>query len=358
MSLACLENIIGLAPEGCECDGTPPTGFSESSSGYYLTDVEYGFPVRFAASALADCTESDIWDALSNAREQAVRDVEQDIQNELMVSKEGTFKAWRGVIGETSSNRRGTTGRQYAGVQIKPMQRSIDRSFVITAIWAGFSHTGTVDVTLSSNAHEFLPVTYSLDTVANKFTRNALESPKAISLYDIAQPGLTYALTYEPEGLTAMDNRKHCSCGRLPGWVKEIEVSGFASDEPLSQRGAHYDPRICNNRMWGIAIEGYFACEDIAFLCRLDELGQANIKSLLGRAVSYKAALKLMLKADKSEKVNQFTLLGAEERAARMHMYSEAYAEILKFITRNVPTGASSCWGCNKGGMRTTTRMI
>lgn len=356
--LSCLENIIGLAPSECDCDGTPPAGFDASDSGYYLTDVEYGFPVRFAAAALADCSESDIWDALSNARSEAIRDVEQDIENELMVSREGTFKAWRGVIGETSSNRRGTTGRAYAGVQIKPKRRDIDRSFVITALWAGFTSTGTIDVEISSNAQSFTPVQLTLNTTANRFTRNALQTPVVLDLYSLEQPGLSYAITYDAPGREAMDNSKHCSCGSLPAWVKDVDVTGFASDELLSQTGAHYDPRLCNARMWGIAVEGYFACQDIAFLCRLDELGQANIKSLLGRAVSYKAALKLMLKADKSPVVNQFTLLGAEERAARMQMYSEAYAEILKFITRNAPTGASSCWGCNKGGMKVANRMI
>ena len=358
MSLACLDTIIGLAPSECDCDGTPPAGFDTSDSGHYLTDVEYGFPVRFAVDALRNCTEDDIWDALANARTEAIRDFEIDISNELKVARETTFKAWRGVIGETSAKRTDSTGKTYAGVQIRPNERSIDKSFVIKAIWAGFTTATTVDVTISSNAIGFTPVTKTLTTVANRFNRNALDTPVVIDLYNNAQPGLTYALTYNADGLAAMGNRKHCSCGKLPGWTSTMRVDGFASDELLSQTGDHYDRRYCSTRMWGLALEGYFACDDTAFICNLDELGRVNLKSMLGRAISYKVSLKLMLKADKSEKINQFTLLGGEERAARIQMYSEAYNDILQYIARNAPTGSSSCWGCNRGRMRVQTRMI
>lgn len=358
MALTCLDTIIGLAPTECPCDGTPPAGFDTSDSGHYLTDVEYGFPVRFAIDALRNCSEADIWEALSNARTEAIRDFEIDISNELKVHRENTFKAWRGVIGETSSKRTDSTNKTYAGVQIRPNDRSIDKSFVIKAIWAGFTTSSTFDVTISSNAIGFTPVVQSVTTIANRFNRTVLNTPVVIDLYNNAQPGLTYALTYNTAGLTALGNRKHCGCGKLPGWTNTMRVDGFASDDLLSQTGDHYDRRFCSTRMWGIALEGYFACDDTAFLCNLDELGRANLKSLLGRAISYKAALKLMLKADKSEKINQFTLLHGEERAARIHMYSEAYTEILQFIARNSPTGSSSCWGCNRGGMRVQSRLI
>jgi hypothetical protein len=356
--LECLDNIIGLAEEACACDGEAPQGYNTSMSGHYLIDEEYGVPARFSAQALADCTENSLWAALAKARARAVRDVQEDIRAHLAQSKSRPFYAWSGVVGETSTNRRGTSGRALSGVVLYPQQRAIDTAFVVTAIWAGFNATGTVDVTVSGNGQAFTPQTVTLGTVAGRFERNILQSPMYLPMYDAAQPGLAYALSYPAQGVEVLVNRRHCNCGGRPGWEKHLKVSGFQSDTAIAQPGGHYEPSRCNEDLRGLALEGYFSCDDLGFLCRLGQLGEANLYSLLGRAVSYKAAIRFFRRAESSAAINQAVLVNAEQRAARISAYGKEYNNILDYIVQNVPTGASACWGCSKGAHRAVTIQI
>lgn len=349
MPLACLENIIGLSEEECGCLDTAPEGFNTSVSGYYINDPEYGYPVLASALANANCIEGSVWDVLDKARARALLDIEQDLLATLRKERRAGLYSWSGTMGETKSNRAaGSISQQYAGLILRPKHRAIDISYVITALWAGFAHTGTVDVEIGSNTIGYAPVPVTLATSAGKFVRTELETPVSLPLYDSAQAGLAYTISYETAGITPRLNRAHCNCGGRPGWVNHFNVHGWRSDTAIADVDTSYIPKLCLQDWQGLAVEGYFACENLAFLCRLSELGGADMFSLLGRAAQYKAAIRLMMADRHSPKVNQFTLLNAEERAARITQYQEGYFNIMLFIAHWMPAGATSCWDCLK----------
>jgi hypothetical protein len=357
--LSCLDLLVGLSPEECPCFDEAPPSFSYSASGYYIADAEHGYPLKPAALANAPCWENSIWEALSNAREQAVRDLKQDLLAALRREKVTEFRGWRGTVGEVASNARNFTGRRtYSGLLLRPTARLVDQSFVVTAVWAGFDFTGVLNATIESNAPGWVPENLALNTVAGKFTRNALASPIALPMYDLAHPGIAYAFAYDPTQGSALDNRAHCGCGGKPGWMRSLDVSGFDSDEIPAREGEPYVKIKCDSRLHGLALEGYFACESLDFLCRLPELGGADTLSLLGRALQYKAAIKLFERDATSGQVNQGTLLNAEGRAARVRMYQESYFNIIQFAVMSAPAGASSCWGCGRNQPRVATAAL
>lgn len=349
MSLACLDTLIGLAPESCGCLDAAPAGFNTSDSGYYLNDPEFGYPVLSSALANANCIAGTAWDVLDAARQAAILDFKADLQSVLRKELRNGLYSWSGTMGETKANRGGTTTQAYAGLLLRPKARAIDAYFTITALWAGFGHTGTVDVEIGSNTIGFTPVSATLNTTANKFVRNVLAEPVSLPLYDTAQQGLAYTITYDPTGLTARLNMGHCGgCGSRPGWTTHIEATGWRSDTAIADVDTSYIPRQCLSQWQGLAVEGHFGCSRLDYLCRLDEMGGADMTSLLARAIQYKAAIRLMLADQAIHKVNQFTLLNADSRAARISAFQEGYFNILQFISQNTPAGATSCWGCSK----------
>jgi hypothetical protein len=144
-------------------------------------------------------------------------------------------------------------------------------------------------------------------------------------------------------------NKAYCGgCGSKPGWVNTVKIAAWTRDEDPVDNEQYYLRLPCNREMRGLAIEGYLDCLKLDFVCRLPALGEASTLSLLGRALQHKAALKLMERDAATNKVNQFTLLNAESRAARIRMYQESYFNLLLYAAQNIPAGASSCWGCGK----------
>jgi hypothetical protein len=350
--LDCLQDLIGLSPVACPCfeAGQAPAGFNSSSSGYFVTDVEYGYPIREAVLANATCEAEGFWEGLAWARAQALRDLKHDLEATLAVEASRKGYAWAGVIGDVKANRAISAPRPKAGILIQPLERKLDDRMVITALYAGFQHTGTVEVTLTSNALDFAPLTFTLDTVAGRFVKTTLPNALALPLYDPALGSLTYSLHYETQGVQALDSKAYCGgCGNRPGWSRVVKIASWNRDEdPVADQKA-YLLLPCNREMRGLALEASFECLRLDFLCRLPSLGEANTLSLLGRALQHKAAIKLMERDASSPKVNQFTLLNAETRAAKTRAYRENYQSILTYVARNVPNGASSCWGCPKG---------
>jgi hypothetical protein len=322
--------------------------YNVSDSGYYLDDPEHGYPILESALANAQCASGSIWDILAKAREDAIRDLKYDLVAVLKRELRTGYYAWSGVMGETKANRAAAPGRDFAGLLLRPKKRSLDAYFVVTGLYAGFSHTGTVDVTIGSNTIGWTGIPLTLNTTAGKFVKTALPTPIAIPLHDPAQGGLAYSITYETAGKIPLLNRAHCNCGGRPGWTNNLEVTGWKSDIELADIDTSYIPRLCLSQWQGLAVEGYFTCMNLDFLCRLDVLGEADMLSLLGRAIQYKAAIRLMLQDQATNKVNQFSLLNADSRAARIKGFQNEYFNILQYVADNMPTGSTSCWGCSK----------
>ena len=348
--VACLQNIIGLDSTACDCFvGGQPIDYSVSTSGLYITEPGAGLPMRSDILASRDCSQNDIWAILDNARTLAIGHVERDLRTLLQTTHDKIGAQWKGVLFRQEISDRPTLSSLYAGQIIKPRhgERLPHRQFVVTAIWAGFMATGTTNVTVNSNCYDWADTQISVNHTANKWTRNQLDDALTLELFDTSQPELYYAFTFDANGVQCLSARLWC-CGGPP-WGRQVNVTGFQEND-LSKL---QDYNLSGNNALGIALEGYFACDDLAWICDLQSLRMEDNYYMIAKAVQMKAVYILLAQMLDSGAITQYTLMSGQQGAARMAELQQDYADTLRYIAQNLPNGVSGCFGCKKTDFRT-----
>lgn len=350
MALDCLNTLIGLDSLDCDCftEGRPD-GYNTSTSGYYLTDEEHGVPLRSGILANTPCDET-IWGAMARARTGAIADLKNALRLALSGQRE-RGKGWRGLIGKVERASALTTSKAYAGLSLYPTSRQIDRVLVINAIYAGFSHTGTVEVTIESNDHLWAaPDPVTLNTVAGRFEKNTLGTPIEIPLYSTAFECPKYFFHFDNSSYTPLQGRLWCCSG--PTWRDFLQVGGFQAD--VIDTEEEYMGR--NN--YGLAFDGYIDCADLDWMCRLEELNGYNLQGALAHALLFKASARLLSVLIESDKVNYYTLMDAQTADAKRRALNNNFNEYVTWIAQNLPAGYTSCWGCAKNIVKQSKLLV
>ena len=350
MALTCLDTLIGLDSLDCDCfaSGRPET-YNTSTSGYYLTDEEYGVPLRAGVLANAPCDET-IWEAMARARTGAIADLKNALRLALSAQRE-KGKGWRGLVGEVKRASALKNALALSGLNIHPTMRQIDRTLVITAIHAGFTHTGTVEVTIQSNDHNWTPpAAVTLNTVAGRFERNELDTPIEIPFYSLSHECPKYFLHFDSSLYTPLQGKLWCCSGAA--WRDFMHVGGFTVDTLDTESD------FTGRNNYGLALESYISCADLDWICRLEELNGYNLQGALAHALLFKASARLLSVLIESDKVNYYTLMDAENADAKRRERNAQFNEYVNWIAQNLPAGYTSCWGCQKDIIKTTKMLV
>ena len=342
-NLDCLTTLVGLTDKDCPCFDPAPENWNTSSSGYYLTDPEHGFALLDAIYASSDCGDGSIWDLLTKARSQAIRDFATDLRAVMSRYHEPRVKPWKGVIGQPKHTTKAGILATYAGVIIQP-QPLRDASFVVTGIRLGLDASGDVTVNITSNDPDFVALTATVSVAANQFTVNTLDTPISLPMFSERRPeDLTYAIYYEmPEGAQHLVNKFTC-CGLRQPWQQHLSVKGVTSDDTdvdeMLTGGA--DPL-------GLVLEGYFVCDELEWICNLEQFASSGVLDVVAKAIQAKGAAKLIsaiIEAGPTA-VNLYTLLGVEQLYARRQQLQVNYVEAVDWVARNFPQSATDCFVC------------
>lgn len=347
MGTSCLDTLVGLHNRPCECpsDDFPPD-WNESTSGYFLTDTEYGFPILDAVWANAECGEGSIWEVLANARIEAVRDFKSDIQQALNAGLEAKVGHWKGLIGKTDGSF--VYRDAFTGVQLRPRRRIRDAAFVVTAIHVGVETAGTYNVHIRSNDYAFTPVTISVVSPGGQWVREELATPVRLPFYVLHEENVRYSIELENAGSRVRANKRVC-CGGAPFWMQYLDAGGFS--EAVVDNQKEYNGSYFN----GVAVEGYLDCDKLAWLCNLEEMNGLDFRDFVARCIQFKGASKLMARVLESGRVNYWTVLAPEAVAAKRKQIQEMYKEYISYLVANMPKGVSGCWGCIKGQPKMNT---
>lgn len=351
MSLSCLDSLVGLSSRDCNCtSGSRPSGYDTSDSGYYLDDREYGFPVQDALLATVDCGEDSIWDMLDTARTQAIRDFKSDMQQALTETRDNNIVSWRGTIAKAESTGYNNTSTGTAGIQLRPKFRLKDASFVVKAIWVGLNTTKSLTLNFTSNDGSFSDTTRTVSATAGQWVRNALDTTVSLPLYSIARTDVKYNIHYDLGGAKPYNNRMWC-CSP-PQWLKHLDAGGIitASLDNDTLYGSNYG--------YGLAIEGYFTCEKLDWICDVSEMNGLDFRDLVARCIQFKGAVKLMSMVLESGKVNYYTLLDGEGLERRRAKLQKMYGEYIMWVAQNMPANVTSCWGCEKNAPRIQSILV
>jgi len=339
----CLDTLVGLSQDDCACFETGrPSTYADSDSGYYLTDPEYGFPMVEALDQSGDCSEVGLWDILTASRDQAILQFRADFLAKVRDKYRRRVKTWKGTIGKLKSNANATGLNTYAGIVLRP-QKIKDGRIVLTGAWLGLTTTeGAVTLNISSNDPTFAPVTRSLSSTANQFKQTTFATGQEVTLpfYSDKVDELEYYIYFETAGLTPKQNNFYC-CGGPGPYAQHIRYGGFTVDTVDDEHVS-----LGANQAYGLALDGYFACSELEWLCDLDALSGYEVKSVIARAIQANGAAIAASEVLNSSRINRFTTWDNERLAAQYTSLKEAYSNYLDWLANNFPGDASDCFEC------------
>lgn len=139
----CLLPVVGLSPTDYDCaTSAMPEGATDSLSGYYLTNCKDGMPIEFSG-AVANC--ADIWDILTAARLDGVKNFVGDLAVEIGTKYKPIYQDFSGYIGRQDEANVVTNTKTFVAVEIKG--RQLQSSLRVKGF--KFYSTVTADVAVS-----------------------------------------------------------------------------------------------------------------------------------------------------------------------------------------------------------------
>jgi hypothetical protein len=344
--------MVGLTQSTCECLGELTEVSNESTSGYYLTDAEGGYPLLDSLTASLDCHgPNHVVQRLDRARSAAVRDFPLDVSVALR-SRYRQRGGFTGHIGQPKRKAVLSPAGEVAGLELSlPVVRG--QNLHLTGIALGLTASGPVTVNLwcSDPTVERDPVTVQ----AEPGRYPVAEVDWMLPQWTPASRGrVLYRVYYTVAGLPGQPygNDLAC-CGVRPDHYGHFAVKGFS--DTLNRTVDSQDAIGGSSRAFGMHLIGYTACDLTGWLATTRELGHYDLPDLIARAIRYKGAIHLMHDVLGSDDLSACTLLSREATYGRRNAYQKQYADIVAWIADNVPAGAVDCLGCATNPLLSTS---
>lgn len=340
MAITCLDTLVGLTDKECPCfDTGRPADYNTSDSGYFLTDEEFGFPIKEAVLASSDCGDESIWTIMEDARSQAIRDFEKtDMPTALLEYYKQSRKGYSGILGKADFSGSFLNIKNVSGLQLQPKKVKYGK-FVLKSLYLGVDTTGNVTVNITSNDPDFTPISEVVSATGGRFIKHTLSSPVSFDLDSVFVEQLFYNFSFDTTSITPLKNKIWCCSGKP--FAENTDLYGFNADTLDDTEKAN------EGNGYGLALDGYFTCEKLDWICELNEVGGYNLLSVIARCIQFKGAVKLISKILEGDKVNYYTLLDKEGLYKRRSKLSKLYNDYIDFIAQNVPDNFSDCWKCD-----------
>ena len=338
----CIETLVGISDnDNADFATGRPDGYDTSTSGYYVTDADHGFPMLdFLSDAQGDEAKT-LWDILTSARSKALTQFRTDLPAMARKKHRPRSRAWSGKIGKLTHS--GTHGamRTFAGHVIRPPRRR-GASLVLTHVWLGLDSAQSVTVTVSSNDPEFTPVTQAVTSGAGSLAQTAFSSPVTLPFYsDNTEEELQYYVSYEvPDGASVLDNAFSC-CAVVQPYERIFRTGGFTVDTVDEDNVG-----LGSNSAYGMSLEGYYTCDALAWLCDMGKLVTDDVQNVVARAVQANAASIAAYTVATSTRIARGTTWQADEVLGRAHDLKESYENHLAWLVDNWPGDANGCLEC------------
>ena len=354
----CYDYIIGLSRTECTCwdpKGDHELDFNTSYSGLYIDEVE---PLRVLAS-LEKC-EQDVWEAMSQARENAIKIFVSDASRELLKWNELRVQPYTGVIGRRRNTQDMGITKTYAGVHII-CKKIVGGQLTIKKIYTAFNFTGMVTVSVEDNLGNNWG-SYVLNTTEDTWVENDitdLELPLWSDLVDNVEYFLYYTLGANqprnneicsncPAGLRFSTNRPYYLWGHTDPyrWAESIMVGGFTTSDVSRFDDVTYDYGG-NNFLNGLNLEVDIDCDFGLTLCK-DSMNFMSdpLAIATAEAVLFKAAEILADHIIASPSMSYAKLINRELLAKEQVLWIEKYKERITYIGENTDIRKTDCLKC------------
>lgn len=334
-----LSTLLGLSKTIPSCfTDTAPSGYNQSGTGYFINDPEYG--VQFF-----DSCEIAGWALLSSAKTDAVRDFQVDLSNAMYTQYEKAYAPFSGVIGKVSKSGYLTPTKNNIGQKMTfPVRRGM--SLVLKGVRVGLSVTGTYTLTITSTAPDFTPVTRDVNSEGGNFGNNTFSTVIELPMYtdfldEVIDDGVIYWLTIDRAGALPINSMLVC-CGNTGSWSQLFDVEGLVAT------GVNGEGAETSQNTNGLVFDAYIKCDDLAWICDLEEMGGYETKRVVGRALQFRAASIAIGAMLSSNHISQCTLYNMEQMNKHRNFLNTKYGEYIDWIVQSIPIGATSCIQCKQ----------
>lgn len=350
--MACLTDIIGITVSDCECiiaglSTEERDALAVSTSGLYLDDLPGGVHMK-ALKNIDSCKTFKVM--ATTARNNAARQLEDDLIVALNTKYTKSKRAFMGDIGRMSYAASLATSRRYQGIRIRPWDYS---DGLITVNRFNIVVNETVNFTLKllrvpkdtvmGEEIGSWPITATANTW---FTQN-LTTPLKLPLiynnelveywfyYDLQEPGTTFA---------PKDNKIECStCDVASGKLGDfVNVWGVQFDD-LNALNAH----ISDSYAHGLSLSVSIKCDNESLFCR-EYNDQDAIAVTMAHAVRFKAGELLIEDVIKSPDVNRYTTMAREYLWGKRNHFRAEYDARIQYLAQTVNVEDSNCYVCRQ----------
>jgi hypothetical protein len=343
----CWDSVIGFTRKQDDCVTGYLSEYSDSDSGLYLDELQ-GMSLRILNSTKGN---TDIWEKMNNATENAISAFKVDVMQEILKTKEPARSKFIGDIGGKSFTTK-LGADTYHGLRM--YSDIIGGSYTLRGVTIILDTTEAINLLIYSGEDDETggaPLyTIPLTSLAGRPKYNAI-TPIQLSLTG------DYYFLYHTAGGVPYNNKLTCNCGGVK-WCFNIDhpcykVSRDKWTEWSMVAGVH-GTDLTNRDDWatsrearGLILHGDYGCDTLGILCsdHSDWSGDMVDQSIAW-AILFKAGSFLSGYIMDSEEVSRYTLLGVDGLTANMVYYEERYKEHINYIASNIESDRNECLKC------------
>lgn len=330
--------------------------YKRSTSGLHITDI---LPEE-EITGLAGCDET-MWHLISKARSSAVSEFRAALNTTLQQRYKPKHTTFVGTFGKPEGTGPLSTAKTYAGVHIRT--NGLKAGYLkVNQVLALFQANGTVNVTVYNQYGDIVCPAFSVTTRANRATPNIvnLKLPLApdfgeeqhyffVYEYDAAnKPLLNKTVCSTCDGFSpSLDTKYPVFASRRDrnGWANYLVAGGWEGDTITDFTAADQQVSVyCN----GLCFDVEIGCDMGQGLCGLLNGFDSNPWAMsVAKAIQYKAAAWLVDARLTSSRANRNNAVNKDDIRAQVRKWEAQYAEIVQYLTTNIPQDVNECLDCN-----------
>lgn len=354
--MACLDTVIGLSQNVCNCFEDMPQGYNTSDSGYYIDELE-GLNLNMA-NAMSDCSEGSVWDILTKARTNAINDFKGDLLTQIGSYHKKTIENITYSIGSQKYTTAYNPGSTYAGLRIVPRQ-IVSGVIKLTNIKLIFNVSAVIQCHIFNSLSSTALYSFTVTTVANTPTASATLNYE-LPMY-VSGEVVEYFLVYElPVAGYPLQNKIVCSsclhwdiqcCAdacfgnrivKDQTWNNNLMIGGIKGDT-----WAELDTASgTSNQNNGIILNLTMNCNYDEVLCQNLDFDNGGLPMALAKALQLKAGSLLCDYILSSGQINRYIMIDRERILQKKSEYLKEYTNRILWLAQNIDVSDSGCYTC------------
>lgn len=360
----CLNNIVGLSKNTCDCWPERPENADKSLSGFYLDDPMDGIPLHFANSG-AECGDDGLWGLLDKARSAGIIEYVTRLNQHMYEFNLNREPATDIIVGDQKNNSWLTPKGQYAGVRFFPNQKEHPLKactrgnykvkgavFKIERITLHRIDNQPASLHITKNGTPVQGSPFAMTQVGTSdIYEHNFTTPLLVDFFGSHGQTNEWDFYYEHDNIKYRNYKFNCNCtaGVLNYWEHRFTGVG------MTGTGGTLTKSPDSAFTAGLRFYGIFTCDAVDFLCNFNRYNTTPWWQVQAKTIQLMSINKLIGQITMTSNINRFTGLSKEALWGRANSNSKKIMNDLQWLAINIPKDLNSCILCKEAG---SNRMV